>query len=295
MTVLTRPAFESTGEGAPVLLVNGLAMTGGGWWRTVPVLAESMRVITFDHAGVGQSESAPARTSVGEMADDAVEVLDAAGVERAHVYGVSLGGMVAQEIALRHPDRVDALVLGATTPGGWLAAQPGSPVVSFFLRNRAMPTDEAVWASVAYSYARTTQLTRSERIAEDVARRLKAPVGSPAYAAQVAAGVKHDALARLGGIMAPTLVVHGEEDMVVDPANARTLARRIPGARIETWPGAGHIYMTDEPEADRRIADFLERQSSDPAPVPPPRSSGRPAPGHAWAWSARRSGSRRTV
>ena len=263
MTILTAPAFASTGEGDPVLLINGLAMTGAGWWRTVPVLAsQSLRVLTFDHAGVGLNEQAAPRTSVAEMADDAVAVLDAAGLDRAHVYGISLGGMVAQEVALRHPERVDALVLGATTPGGWLAARPGSPVVAYFLRIRAMPADEAVWASVPYSYSRTTQLDHPERIAHDVAQRLESPVGSAAYAAQTAAGIKHDTSTRLPSIQAPTLVVHGEEDAVVDLVNARTLAGRIPEAELQVWPEAGHIYMTDQPEADWRIADFLVRHSA---------------------------------
>src|SRR3954469_12645712 len=102
--------WESTGGGAPVLLVMGRGMNSTGWWRTVGVLSESFRTIAFDNRGVGRSSRPPGPYSVPEMADDAMAVLDAAGVDCAHVYGISLGGMIAQEIALRHPGRVDALV-----------------------------------------------------------------------------------------------------------------------------------------------------------------------------------------
>src|SRR3954451_7644807 len=142
--------WESTGAGAPVLLVMGLGMNATGWWRTVPVLAESFTVIAFDNRGVGRSARPPGPYTVAGMADDAVAVLDAAGAERAHVYGISLGGMIAQEIALRHPERVGCLVLGATTPGGSRAVAADEDTLAFFNRRGEMPAEEAVWASVPY-------------------------------------------------------------------------------------------------------------------------------------------------
>ena len=123
----------------------GLGVSATGWWPTVPILAESRPVIAFDNRGVGRSDRVPDPYSTPEMADDAIAVLDGAGFERAHVYGISLGGMIAQEIVLRHPDRVAGLVLGATAAGGPDAISPDETTLAFFRRRAEMPASEAVW------------------------------------------------------------------------------------------------------------------------------------------------------
>lgn len=252
--------FESTGAGTAVLLVGGLGMTVNAWWRTVPALARRFRVLRFDNRGQGRSTAAAFPYTVADMADDAVAVLDAAGEPRAHVYGISLGGMVAQEIALRHPDRVRALVLGATTPGG--VNTPLDPdAVGFFARLVTMRHEEALWASVPYSYAERTRRRHAQRIAEDLARRLTEPPGLFAYSHQLAAAATHSTLARLDRIDAPTLVVHGEQDAVVPPTNATLLADAIPAAELELRPDSGHLYGTDDPRVDARIERFLLRHS----------------------------------
>jgi 3-oxoadipate enol-lactonase len=224
--------WESTGAGAPVLLVMGLGMNSTGWWRTVPVLAERFRVIAFDNRGVGRSGRPPGPYTTAGMADDAVAVLDAAGEESAHVYGISLGGMIAQEIALRHPGRIRSLVLAATTPGGRDGVATDEATLAFFRRRAEMPAEEAVWASVPYNYAAATRRDHGQRIADDIAQRLLFPIEAVPYEAQLAAALGHDAHDRLGEIRAPTLVVHGTEDRMVAPANGRALAEAIPGARL---------------------------------------------------------------
>ena len=258
----TKLHWETTGAGAPVVLVMGLGMNATGWWRTVPVLARELRVIAFDNRGSGRSEVPPGPYSVTQMADDAVAVLDAAGEESAHVYGISLGGMIAQEIALRHPRRVRRLVLGATTPGGSHAAALDDDVVQFFFRRGEMPAEEAVWASVPYNYGPRTRAEAAERIGEDIAQRLRYPITPQGYAAQLEAALHHNAFDRLDVIHSQTLVIHGERDRMVPPANASLLAEGIPGARLETLPEAGHLYPTDAPDADERVLAFLSEPSS---------------------------------
>jgi 3-oxoadipate enol-lactonase len=262
---------DTGGSGPPVLLIMGLGMNATGWWRTIPALAE-FRVIAFDNRGVGRSERVPGPYTAAVMADDAVSVLDEAGVDRAHVYGISLGGMIAQEVALRHPERVRALVLGATTAGGSNLV-PASDDVNAFVRLRAQMTAEhAVWASVPINYARRTRLEGGDRIAEDIAQRLRFPVEPEYYSAQLAAAHGHEA--RVEDIRAPTLVVHGEEDVLVPPANGERLAELIPDAELSMWPGAAHLYFTDEPCVDRYVAEWLRRHS--PIPAAPRRRGRRP-------------------
>jgi pimeloyl-ACP methyl ester carboxylesterase len=256
-----RVYYESTGNGPALLLVLGQGMSIEAGWRTIERLSSRFRVLAFDHRDMGRSGRSMWPYLVSQMASDGVAVLDAAGEARAHVYGISLGGMVAQELALRHPERIGGLVLGATTPGGPRAIPWDPQVLTFFARVGAMGPEEAAWAAVPYSYSERTRRHHGERIAEDIARRMRHPPEALAYLHQVAAAASHSTQIRLGDIAAPTLVVHGEQDMLQSPRNARMLAGAIPGAQLTLWPDAGHLYVTDEPRADDEVARFLERHS----------------------------------
>jgi pimeloyl-ACP methyl ester carboxylesterase len=253
--------YESAGTGPAVLLISGQGMTLAAWWRTVAELSGTFRVLTFDNRDMGRSSRSAWPYTVAQMAEDAIAVLDAAGVERAHVYGISLGGMVAQELALRHRERVSALVLGSTTAGGPEAILADPQPLTFFVRAGAMAPEEAEWAAVPYNYSLRTRREHAQRIADDIARRVEHQTDTLAYLHQVTAAATHNAVGRLGSIRAPTLVVQGEEDIVMPPLNGRLLAQGIPGAELKTWPKSGHLYTTDEPEADRYIARFLVRHT----------------------------------
>jgi 3-oxoadipate enol-lactonase len=254
--------WESIGTGPPLLLIAGQAMTLDAWWRTVPTLAQSFRVLTFDNRDVGRSRRWPWPYGVSQMADDAIAVLDAAGVDKAHIYGISLGGMVAQELALRYPDRVDAIVLGATTAGGPEAVLAESQPLTFFVRVGAMAPEEAEWAAVPYNYSLRTRRDHGDRIAQDIAKRVQHQTDTLAYLHQVAAAATHNAAGRLRQIQAPTLIVHGEEDVIMPPENAHHLASEIRHAELKIWPDAAHLYITDEPRADIYVGRFLAAHTS---------------------------------
>jgi pimeloyl-ACP methyl ester carboxylesterase len=243
------------------LLIMGLGLSGGAWWRTVPVLARRLEVITFDNRGTGRSQALLHAYSTAAMADDAVSVLDAAGVDRVHVYGISLGGMVAQQVALRHPERVRSLVLGATHPGGRHARGPESDVMAFLRRRLWMKHEEAAWSSVEFNYGERCRAEHPERIAEDVRQRLAHPFPVQAYRAQLWAAALHDTYLRLNQIDAPTLVVHGAEDRMIPVENGRMIAARISGARLIELSDTGHLYPTEAPGVDEEISAFVRAHS----------------------------------
>lgn len=249
--------WESYGEGPPVLLIMGLGLSGGAWWRTVPVLSRHFRVITFDNRGVGRSKSLTYSFTTEAMADDAASVLDQAGVQSASVYGISLGGMVAQQLALRYASRVESLVLGATHPGGPRAVPPDDDVLAFFRRRPELPHEEAAWASVPYNYGPACRRRHGSRIAEDVAQRLAHPFAAEAYRAQLYAAQLHNCLGRLSRIDVPTMIVHGRHDRLIPVANAELMAGRVGEARLEILEQCGHLYPSEQPNVDETISAFI--------------------------------------
>jgi pimeloyl-ACP methyl ester carboxylesterase len=249
--------WESTGSGDAVLLIHGLGLSGGAWWRTVDALAPRMRVITFDHRGIGQSDTlAPAFTTEA-MADDAAAVLDDLGLDAVHVYGLSLGGMVAQQLTLRHPQRVRSLVLGATQAGGRRAARADDEVLAFFRRRSTMRKEEAAWASVPYNYGPRCRELHVDRIADDIERRLSHPFNPQAYRAQLFAAGLHNCYGRLDRIGVPAMVVHGAHDRVIPVENAHLMADRLPDCRLRILEDSGHLYPTEEPDVDEAIGRFF--------------------------------------
>ncbi len=253
----THLCWESTGSGPPVLLIHGLGLSGGAWWRTVDALSPELRVVTFDHRGVGRSNSQQPAYTTEAMADDAVAVLDELGLASVHVYGFSLGGMVAQQLALRHPRRVRSLVLGATHAGGRRAVRPDDEVVAFVQGRTRMRTEEAAWASVPFNYGPRCRAEHRDRIADDIARRLEHTFSPQAYRAHLFAATLHNCYGRLDRIRVPTLVVHGAHDRMIPVANAQLMAERLPDCRMIVLEESGHLYPTEAPEIDQAIADFF--------------------------------------
>ncbi|MDQ1397919.1 MAG: hypothetical protein QOG64_3178 [Acidimicrobiaceae bacterium] len=254
--------WEDGGSGQPLLLIQGLGFSSAMWFRLLPALEERHRVIRYDARGIGRSEVSPGPYSIERMAADAMAVLDAAGEETAHVFGCSLGGIVAQEVAITYPDRVRSLILCCTHPAGSDAVWP-DPTVMEMLRSRAsLPLEESIRASVDVGYGKQTPPARIE---EDVAKRLEIPNTPEGYQNQLVGGLGYQGTkARLPQITAPTLVITGDEDQMVPPANADILAEAIPNARKVVIPGAGHVVFTDAPDAvTDSMLPFLDTVPSD--------------------------------
>jgi 3-oxoadipate enol-lactonase len=231
---------ERQGDGDPLLLVTGFAISAAVFEPVLDLYTEHFDCILYDHRGSARSLGGSSPRSMGGLADDAAGLLAALGVERAHVYGVSMGGMVAQEIALRHPQRVDRLVLGCTSAGGLRAARPG------FRELAALVGEPDLRAAALFSPE--FRRAHPERVRRLVAPFRAHPTPRAGVVAQMAASALHDTCSRLARIAAPTLVLHGECDQLVPVRNARTLAERIPGAELAMVPGAGHAYALERPQ-----------------------------------------------
>lgn len=240
-----RIAYEVHGEGPALLLIHGLGYGRWGWAPVLEPLASRFRVIVFDNRGMGESDKPAGPYTAAELADDAAAVLDAAGQREAHVVGTSLGGMVAQELALVHPKRVANLVLACTTPGGERAFPYPEPTQRLFAEAASLDPALALRRFVENALAPGAPRELVNRIFE---LRLSNPPDPVGWQAQAGAAQAFDANGRLAAIASPTLVVHGTEDQVVDVRNAQLLAEAIPNARVELVPGAGHLLFWEQPE-----------------------------------------------
>ena len=242
--------YEVHGAGDPVLLIMGLGSNAYGWHRSIPWLAERYEVIAFDNRGTGRSDVPAGAYTIGQMATDAAAVLDAAGRQQAHIIGASLGGMIAQRLALDHPHRVRSLVLVCTTAGGRHAARATKDVLAALAESGQDPS--TVYRRNAwFLYGADTRANHPERIEEDVAYRMRIPTTGTGYFAQLQAATHHDSWDELGSIAVPTLVVHGDADLLIPSPNGEQLAERIPGARLVLLPGAGHMLQADAGPAFR--------------------------------------------
>jgi len=259
--------YERHGRGEPVLLISGFALSSAVFEPVLALYTDRFECLLYDNRGAGRSEAPLHPTSMPELAADAAGLLTALGHDSAHVYGVSMGGMVAQELAISFPERVRGLVLAATTPGGPRALWPS-------LRE---------WGALGGGVARTRSLAGalfSERFRREHPERVRELLRYFARHRATSRGAwwhwwavaYHDTVSRLGEIQAPTLVLHGGEDALTPLGNAELLAERIPDAELVVIPGAGHAFPLERPEESARaVMEWMDRR--------PPIAPGRPRDG----------------
>lgn len=262
--------YEEHGKGDPLLLIMGLAADSMAWMFQLPAFAERYRTIVFDNRGVGRSAKPPGPYTIQAMADDTAGLLKAIGVERAHVVGVSMGGMIAQELALRHPERVRGLVLACTFPEADEDVR----------RNRETSLTQ-LGGSIGRDGVATLNLAAVDPMM--LFQTLLPAVFSPAFIqnqlaslmqlfggalqwgfsveaimAQVEAVMSHNSTERLRDIKAPTLVITGDADLLIPPANSDVIAGSIPGARLVKIPDGTHGFNFETPELfNREVLSFL--------------------------------------
>lgn len=242
-----------------VLLIMGLGGQSADWGVAFPErLAERFRVVLFDNRGTGMSSKPRSQWNLEDMAQDALSVLDAVGAERAHIVGISMGGMIAQLIALDHAARLERLVLMSTNFGGYELVPPTLDVGAVFSPAPGTPVDQVVRTSMSAIAAPGFAERHPEAIEELVRIAVANPTPRRAFVAQLQAILSDDRSRRVSAIRAPTLVVHGDLDPLIPYLNGVALAEQIPGARLVTLHGCGHLPMWEAPDAlTRAVLEFL--------------------------------------
>lgn len=252
--------FDRSGveDGEPLLLIMGMSGSRLSWGEMfLAELARDFDVVAYDHRGIGSSTLATEAFTLADLAQDAAGMLDAIGWPSAHVVGISMGGMIAQELVLARPERVRTLTLGCTYAGGE-GSSLTSPEVFQILSEGMLSGDRERALRAGWTVNVSERFAGSdEQYAEFRARALEAPAPVPVIMSQLQAINAHDTSERLAQIDVPTLVVHGTEDRMLPVSNATAIADRIPGARLELLDGVGHLFFWEEPERSAALVREL--------------------------------------
>jgi pimeloyl-ACP methyl ester carboxylesterase len=262
--------YEEQGSGEPLLLIMGLAADSTAWLFQIPDFSPHYRTIAFDNRGVGRSSKPPGAYTIHQMADDAAGLLDVLKIERAHVVGVSMGGMIAQELVLRHPGRVRGLVLACTypEPDADIERQRQFSVSQFggsITAGGEMKLDLGAIDPLAFFQHLLPTVFNQEFIDSELPRLIQLFSGALQYGfsmeailGQVSAVMSHKATDRLHLIRSPTLVITGDADRLIPPANSDLLAKHIPGAKLVKIAGGSHGFNFETPAVfNRAVLEFL--------------------------------------
>ncbi len=255
--------YDIAGSGDPVVLISGLGYGLWQWYKMVPGLAEHFQVITFDNRGAGQTDKPPGPYTVQILAADTAELLKAIGVEKAAIVGHSMGGFVAQEMAINYSDMVSKLVLASTNFGGPNHI-PVTPEAMAVLSDRSGDPVELVKRGVAIATAPGFVEAEPDVLQELIDYRLSVPVPPDAYNAQLQVGLGLLSVEacfenKLKDVSVPTLILFGEHDKVVPPGNAELLDKQLPFSQIHILSNAGHMFPMEVPEeAVKVLVEFLK-------------------------------------
>lgn len=241
-----------------LVLIQGLGFDRSGWAPVTSALGHRFRLALIDNRGIGRSTTADRKFTVADMAADVAAVLDSSRIAQAHVLGVSLGGMVAQELAIRYPQRVDRLVLACTTPG-WPSGYPMPRASVRRMTAAASLPVQAAQRSLVENALSPDTLTERPGLVDRIIRNQEASTGDPAsWQALASAGATYSGGTRQSRIDAPTLIMYGDADAVVDPRNSKLLADRIAGSQVAVFPGLGHLFFWEDPaQFTKAVTSFL--------------------------------------
>ncbi len=280
--------YEIHGSGEPLLMIEGLGYSAWMWYKQIPVFSKRYQVILFDNRGAGNTDKPDSEYSIEIMADDASGLLRTLGIGPVHALGISLGGFIAQELALRHPDLVKSLSLVSTNSGpGKRAMRNSQHVNGLFKLWGILPGTFEMGGKASVPLGFEYGITKEDRIRyglslaftpeyyrqhpEEIERivrwRLENPQPGYAWTRQLMAGMNFDSSGRAETIHAPTLVLNGTEDRIVTPESARELAQSIPGSRYIEIEGSGHLlFIERSDEFNDTVMGFLDEVDAKNSP-----------------------------
>ena len=255
-------AYNVAGAGAPLFLIGGFTMVKEVWSPLADMFAEQFRVITFDNRGVGATTVPDADFTAADMAADVVGLMDHLGIEKAHIFGVSLGGLIAQMLVLDHADRIRKAVLGCTSHGGRhaIAQDPEVVAVLASAADPRVPAEEAIRKRMSVNLSPHFQRDQPQKVEEFVQMALRYQPTPKGAQGQMKALSFFNVKRRLGEIHVPVLIITGDEDKMVPPGNSQLLAEGISGAELYIMLGAGHSFYRERPdEVYRVVSAFLSK------------------------------------
>jgi pimeloyl-ACP methyl ester carboxylesterase len=251
--------YERTGAGEPLLLIQGMSANHKAWGRTFSSLLErDFEVVAFDNRGMGLSSPVAEAFSIAEMAADTAELLEALEIESAHVLGISMGGMIAQELALAHPGKLRSLTIGCSYCGGEGSQLMDPADFQGLVEAMGSGDQDRVFRAMYELNLSPGFRAEESRYADFTAMAKALPAPRETIGLQVQAIVAHDTHDRLADVAASTLVVHGTADRVLGYPNGPLIASLIPGARLETYEDVGHMFWWEQPE---RTADLVRQHA----------------------------------
>jgi pimeloyl-ACP methyl ester carboxylesterase len=252
--------YEIIGQGQPLVMIRGVGSNVDHWYEQVPALSQKFQLLLFDNRGIARSSDPGGSFSIRDMAADTIALMEAVGFKKAHVLGYSMGGMIAQEMALNHPQKVEGLILVATDCGISLRIKAKPEAYELFSEMIRRGTNEAKVAAADCLFAKQTFENKPEVIQRYTEVSQRFPASQKMLAKQWAAVTQHDACGRLQHISSPTLAVTGAEDVLIPPQNAALLAKNIPDAQMVSIDGGGHLFLIEQPrQFNQAVIEFLER------------------------------------
>lgn len=247
--------YETHGQGDPLLLIAGIGYGTWLWFKQLPALSQNFQVVVLDNRGAGQSDKPDSEYTIALMAHDAYELLRALGIKKTHTLGVSLGGFIAQQLALDHPEIVRKLVLCSTSFGGPNMLLPKGDVLQFMAFGAGKDTFQY---GLELAFGQDYLAQHPNEIAQLVRSMRRNPQPRYAYLRQLMAPAGFSSEERLSEVRSPVLVLAGEDDQVVPAENSRKLAAQLPNAQLKIFPKTKHLFFVEKAdEVNKAMLDFL--------------------------------------